>query len=58
MQSSKSYVHVDEHGVMRVGNSRVMLDSVVASFEQGYSPETGVVFILSTLSCGKPDRLS
>ena len=40
MQPSKSYVHVDEHGVMRVGNTRVMLDSVVASFEQGYSPET------------------
>jgi uncharacterized protein (DUF433 family) len=40
MQSAKSYVHVDEHGVMRVGRSRVMLDSVVASFEQGYSPET------------------
>ncbi len=40
MQPSKSYVWVDEHGVMRVGKSRVMLDSIVASFEQGYSPET------------------
>jgi uncharacterized protein (DUF433 family) len=40
MQPLKSYVRADEHGVMRVGNSRVMLDSVVASFEQGYSPET------------------
>ncbi len=37
---SKSYVHIDEHGVMRVGKSHVMLDSVVASFEQGYSAET------------------
>jgi uncharacterized protein (DUF433 family) len=34
------YVHVDEYGVMRVGNSRVMLDAVVAGFVQGYSPET------------------
>src|SRR6185295_8149693 len=36
----KAYVRVDEHGVMRVADSRVMLDSVVAGFEQGYSPET------------------
>ena len=36
----KPYVHVDEYGVMRVGNSRVMLDAVVAGFEQGHSPET------------------
>ena len=36
----KPYVRVDEHGVMRVGESRVMLDSLVASFEQGYAPET------------------
>ena len=34
------YVHIDEHRVMRVGNSRVMLDAVVAGFEQGHSPET------------------
>lgn len=40
MQPSKSYVWVDEHDVMRVGNTRVMLDSIVASFEQGCSPET------------------
>src|SRR5216684_834923 len=40
MQSSKSYVREDEHGVMRVGKSRVTLDSIVAGFEQGYSPET------------------
>ena len=36
----KHYVRVDEHGVMRVGNTRVMLDSIVAGFEQGHSPET------------------
>ena len=34
------YVYTDERGVMRVGNTRVMLDSIVASFEQGYSAET------------------
>ena len=36
----KRYVKVDEHGVLRVGNTRVMLDSVVAAFELGHSPET------------------
>lgn len=36
----KQYVRVDEHGVMRIGTTRVMLDSLVAGFEQGHSPET------------------
>jgi uncharacterized protein (DUF433 family) len=40
MGDSKSYVHEDEHGVLRVGATRVMLDSVVAAFQQGHSPET------------------
>jgi len=40
MSVEKSYVRTDEHEVMRVGNSRVMLDSVVAAFQQGHSPET------------------
>ena len=40
MSAEKTYVRLDEHGVMRVGNSRVMLDSIVAAFEQGHSPET------------------
>ena len=40
VQSPKVYVRVDESGVMRVGASRVMLDSIVASFEQGHSAET------------------
>lgn len=40
MQPAKSYVEIDEHGVLRVGSSRVMLDSLIASFEQGFSPET------------------
>ena len=40
MNEERRYVRVDEHGVMRIGNSRVMLDSIVAGFEQGNSPET------------------
>ena len=36
----KHYVRVDEHGVMRVGTTRVMLDSLMAGFAQGHSPET------------------
>jgi uncharacterized protein (DUF433 family) len=39
-QASKLYVRVDEHGVLRVGNTRVMLDSIVAGFMQGHSAET------------------
>ncbi len=37
---SKTYVLEDEHGVLRIAGTRVMLDSVVAAFEQGHSPET------------------
>ena len=40
MQSDKPYVSKDEHGVFRVGSTRVMLDSVVAAFHQGHSAET------------------
>jgi len=36
----KHYVRVDDHGVLRVGTTRVMLDALVAGFEQGHSPET------------------
>jgi hypothetical protein len=36
----KQYGRVDEHGVMRVGTTRVMLDALVAGFEQGHAPET------------------
>ena len=35
-----SYVRKDDHGVLRVGETRVMLDSVVAGFHQGHSAET------------------
>src|SRR5919198_2405658 len=40
MNKERQYMRVDEHGAMRIGNSRVMLDSIVAGFEQGHSPET------------------
>jgi len=40
MNEEKLYVWVDEHGVMLIGKSRVMLDSIVAGFEQGHSPKT------------------
>src|SRR5262245_23186847 len=40
MSEQKSYVRVDENGVYRVGETSVMLDSVVAAFHQGHSPET------------------
>src|SRR5437588_5272945 len=40
MGEDRSYVRVDESGVLRVGDTRVMLDSVLAAFQQGHSPET------------------
>lgn len=39
MPEIESYVRTDEHGVMRVADTHVMLDSVLASFDQGHSPE-------------------
>lgn len=40
MQNRKSYIREDEHGVNRVGQTRVMLDSVIVAFQQGHSAET------------------
>lgn len=40
MATAAEYVMTDEHGVMRVGHTRVMLDSVLASFHEGCSAET------------------
>ncbi len=40
METAKIYVRQDEHGVLRVAETRVMLDSVVAAFNQGHSAET------------------
>lgn len=37
---AKQYVRTDEHGVMRVGNTRVMLDSIIVAWEDGDSPES------------------
>jgi len=39
MLESKPF-RIDEHGVYRVSNKRVMLDSVLAGFLDGDSPET------------------
>ncbi len=40
MQPPQSYLRTDEHGVMRVGKTGVMFDSVIAGFQQGHSAET------------------
>jgi uncharacterized protein (DUF433 family) len=40
MKEDRVYVRADETGVLRVGATRVMLDSVIAAFQQGHSPET------------------
>ena len=40
MEKAEIYVRLDENNVMRVGKTRVMLDSVVVAFQQGHSPET------------------
>jgi uncharacterized protein (DUF433 family) len=40
MIASRVYVQADEHGVLRVGATRVSLDSVVYAYLQGHSPET------------------
>jgi uncharacterized protein (DUF433 family) len=40
MSETKSYIRTDEHGAMRIGQTRVSLDSVVIAFQQGHSPGT------------------
>jgi uncharacterized protein (DUF433 family) len=40
VNAEEEYVHIDEHGVYRVGKTRVMFDSVAAAFLQGHSAET------------------
>lgn len=40
MNTVREDVQTDEHGVLRVGESRVMLDSVVIAWQQGHSAET------------------
>ena len=40
MQPPKPNVRQDEHGVLRVGGTRVMLDSVIAAYRAGSPPES------------------
>jgi uncharacterized protein (DUF433 family) len=40
MNEAKTYVRTDEHGAMRIGQSRVLLESVIYAFQEGHSPET------------------
>ena len=40
MNTVREDVQTDERGVLRVGESRVMLDFVVAAWQQGHSAET------------------
>jgi uncharacterized protein (DUF433 family) len=39
MNENKTYVRTDEHGAMRVGHTRVLLESVIYPFQEGQSPE-------------------
>jgi len=49
MLEAKTYVRADEYGVLRIGDTRVSLDSVVYAFRQGHAPE-GIRQQYSTLS--------
>jgi uncharacterized protein (DUF433 family) len=40
MSNAKTYINADAYGVLRVGQTRVSLDSVVYAFRQGHAPET------------------
>ena len=40
MNTTEEEIRLDEHGERRVGKSRVMLDSVIAAYQQGHSAET------------------
>jgi uncharacterized protein (DUF433 family) len=39
MLEAKTYVRADEYGVLRIGNTRVSLDSIVYAFRQGHETE-------------------
>jgi len=39
MLEAKTYVRADEYGVLRIGATRVSLDSVVYAYRQGHAPE-------------------
>lgn len=40
MVQDRQYVTLDDHGVMRVGANRVMLDGIAWGYMDGYSAET------------------
>ena len=40
MAGEQTYVQTDIHGVIRVGTTLISLDSVIAAWEQGHSPES------------------
>lgn len=40
MDQQNNYVRRDQDDVLRIGTGRVMLDSVLAAWDQGHSPET------------------
>jgi uncharacterized protein (DUF433 family) len=40
IQADPVPLRVDDHGVIRIGNSRVPLDAVLAEYRKGASPET------------------
>ncbi len=39
MVHAKTYIVADDYGVLRVGQTRVSLDSIVYCFRQGHAPE-------------------
>jgi uncharacterized protein (DUF433 family) len=39
-EAAKSYTRVDEHGVIRVGDTRCAIDGIIYSFREGRSPES------------------
>jgi uncharacterized protein (DUF433 family) len=40
MADRHSYIQTDEHGVITIASSGVTLDSILAAWEQGHSPES------------------
>jgi len=40
MNEPNAYISTDQKGAMRVGKAGVALESVLAGFEQGHTPET------------------
>jgi uncharacterized protein (DUF433 family) len=49
LEQEKPPLHADETGAIRVGTSRVLLETVIRAFQDGASPES-IVHRYSTLS--------